>query len=111
MTMLISVILVVSILLNLFFIFYLRWLLKNYNFLSENVVSILESTENFSNHLSSLYELEMYYGDETLKNLLTHAKQVAEEIRLYRDVYTLTNEEIELKDYFNDTTEEEAEED
>ena len=109
--MLISVILVVSILLNLFFIFYLRWLLKNYNFLSENVVSILESTENFSNHLSSLYELEMYYGDETLKNLLTHAKQVAEEIRLYRDVYTLTNEEIELKDYFNDTTEEEAEED
>ncbi len=111
MTMLISVILVLSILLNLFFIFYLRWLLKNYNFLSENVVSILESTENFSNHLSSLYELEMYYGDETLKNLLTHAKQVAEEIRLYRDVYTLTNEEIELKDYFNDTTEEEAEED
>ena len=109
--MLISVILVLSILLNLFFIFYLRWLLKNYNFLSENVVSILESTENFSNHLSSLYELEMYYGDETLKNLLTHAKQVAEEIRLYRDVYTLTNEEIELKDYFNDTTEEEAEED
>ena len=73
------VILTVSAGLNIFFIFYLRWLLKNFTFLSENVYNLLETVETFSNHLSAIYELEMFYGDETLQNLLTHAKQVVEE--------------------------------
>ena len=89
--------------LNIFFIFYLRWLLKNFTFLSENVYNLLESVETFSNHLSAVYELETFYGDETLQNLLTHAKQVVKEIKVYKDVYTITNDEDKLEDLFNET--------
>ena len=74
-------------------------------------MNILETVENFSGHLSAIYELETFYGDETLQNLLKHSRQVVDEIKMYKDVYTLTNEEIEIEDYFNDETEEEAEED
>ena len=96
----------------MFFIFYLRWLLKNFTFLSDNVYNLLETVETFSNHLSGVYELETFYGDETLQNLLTHARQVAEEIKVYKDIYTITNDEQEIEDLFNETglDEEEGEE-
>jgi len=77
--------------------------LKNFTFLSENVYNLLESVETFSNHLSAVYELETFYGDETLQNLLTHAKQVVKEIKVYKDVYTITNDEDKLEDLFNET--------
>jgi len=106
-----AIILILSVVLNIFLFFYLRWLLKNFTFLSENVYNLLETVETFSNHLSGVYELETFYGDETLQNLLTHAKQVTEEIKVYKDICTITNDEEELKDLFNDTeTDEEAEE-
>lgn len=96
-----------SLALNIFLFFYLRWLLSNFTFLSENVYNLLESAETFSNHLSAVYELETFYGDETLQNLLTHAKQVVKEIKVYKDIYTITNDEDENKlgDIFNDTEE------
>ena len=107
------IILVISVALNVFFAFYLRWLLKNFTFLSENTHNLLETAETFSNHLSAVHELEIFYGDETLQNLLTHAKQAIEEIKVYKDVYTITHDEEEIGDLFNDTepeTEEEEEE-
>tara|TARA_R100001129_G_C5101954_1_gene184552 strand:+ start:112 stop:447 length:336 start_codon:yes stop_codon:yes gene_type:complete len=100
------VIILILLSLNVFFFFYLRWLLKNFTFLSENIHSLLESVDTFSNHLSGVYELETFYGDETLQNLLTHAKQVSEEIKVYKDVYTLTIDEEEIGDLFNDAEEE-----
>ena len=98
-----------SVILNIFLFLYLRWLLSNFTFLSENIYNLLESAETFSNHLSAVYELETFYGDETLQNLLTHAKQVVKEIKVYKDIYTITNDEDKLGDLFNDTEEGEEE--
>tara|TARA_R100000008_G_C3563809_1_gene157889 strand:+ start:527 stop:859 length:333 start_codon:yes stop_codon:yes gene_type:complete len=105
-----TTILIISILFNIFFVFYTRWLLKNLNFLSENIVNVLETIETFSTHLTAIHELEIFYGDDTLQNLIKHSKQVVDEIKLYKDVYTLTNDELELEDLFNDETKEDEEE-
>ena len=106
----IEIILIISVALNVFFAFYLRWLLKNFTFLSENTHNLLETIETFTNHLSAVYELEAFYGDETLQNLLTHSRQAVEEIKVYKDIYTITNGDEEIEDIFNDTREEEEEE-
>jgi len=101
--------LVISVGINIFFLLYVRWLLKNFTFLSENIYNLLESAETFSNHLTAVYELETFYGDETLQNLLTHARQVVEDIKVYKDIYTITNDEDKLEDLFNDTEDDEEE--
>ena len=101
------VILTISVGLNVFFVFYLRWLLKNFTFLSENIYNLLETAETFANHLSVIYELETFYGDETLQNLLVHARQVVEEIKVYKDIYTITNDEQIIEDLFNEAGDEE----
>ena len=97
------IILVISVALNVFFAFYLRWLLQNFALLSDNILNLLETSEGFSTHLGAVYELETFYGDETLQNLLTHARQVVEEIKVYKDIYTITSDEEQLEDLFNET--------
>ena len=94
-TLTLSIILIFSILTNVFLVLYLRIILAKLLFVSENLGDLEQMIVNFNNHLASVYELETFYGDETLQNLLTHAKQVVEEIKVYKDIYTITNDETE----------------
>ena len=93
---------VLSLGVNVFFVVYLRWLLKKFAFLSENVGDMISSMSDFSDHLESLYQLESFYGDATLENLIQHSKQVVKDVELYKDIYTLFNEEndVELEKLF-----------
>ena len=88
-----SIILVLSLAVNIFFIVYLRWLLTKFAFLSENIGDIISSMSTFSEHLGAIHDLETYYGDTTLENLVQHSKQIVREIEIYKDIYTLFNEE------------------
>ena len=53
----------------------------------------------FSKHLDNVYEMEMFYGDETLGHLIRHSKEVVDSIDKFRNLF-----EIE-----NDTTDQEKE--
>jgi L-arabinose isomerase len=61
------------------------------------MLNLKESVEGFSNHLKFVYELEMYYGDETLKGLIDHARTLNESLEDYEEFYDLFDfpEEIE----------------
>ena len=105
-----TTILITSAALNIFFVFYLRWLLKNFTFLSENTRNLFETAENFSNHLKAVYELETFYGDETLKVLLDHAISFNNQLDTFEYIYSLTEKESELNDKTDPEKEEEQEE-
>tara|TARA_Y100000034_G_C6677493_1_gene297695 strand:- start:60 stop:398 length:339 start_codon:yes stop_codon:yes gene_type:complete len=87
--------LVLSFGINVFFVIYLRWLLKKLVFLSENIADLLSTMDGFSKHLESIHELETYYGDTTLGNLIQHSKQIVSDIKLYKEIYTLFHDEDE----------------
>jgi len=55
----------------------------------------MDSMTTFSSHLEAIHQLEAYYGDATLGNLIRHSKQVVKDVELYRDIYTLFNEDNE----------------
>jgi len=96
------ILLVLSIGINIFLITYLRWVLKKLVFLSENIGDLLSSISAFSKHLEGIHELETYYGDLTLKNLIRHSKQLVKDIEMYEEIYTLFHDEgdIELERIF-----------
>ena len=50
---------------------------------------------SFALHLKSVYELEMFYGDETLASLLEHATSFNEYIETFEYIYSLTAAEEE----------------
>ena len=107
---LISIILAVSLVLNIFLIWYLKKVLENLLFISDNIGGLFDSVDLYKNHLQSVFELETYYGDETLQALIDHTKELNEELKEFEHVYSLTDEDedAEEEEEEHDDNEEEA---
>jgi len=86
-----------SILGNLFGIWYINKLLAKILFVSQNLTDLVDLLTTYRNHLQRLFQLEMYYGDETMKFLIKHTRSLLEVLEDYSDIYKLT-EPIELEE-------------
>jgi len=67
----------ISAIINIVSVVYVRWLLKMFEEANTEMLQINNLILEFSMHLKSVYELEMFYGDETLKSLMDHASQLS----------------------------------
>ena len=65
----------------------------------------IEPVVHISDHLKTVYELERFYGDPTLTNLLEHADAVREEIEEYEQILLLS-EPLYVDEEGSDDTEE-----
>ena len=90
-----------SVLINLGFLWYLGALLNKHSGLEDDVVTIVEKIENFSDHLEEIHALEMYYGDENLQNLISHSRGLINEFIDFQAVYfdvEIEEEEVDEKE-------------
>tara|TARA_R110000824_G_scaffold207590_1_gene393068 strand:+ start:493 stop:918 length:426 start_codon:yes stop_codon:yes gene_type:complete len=87
--------LIASLLLNVFFVWYLRNLVSRLRFISENLGDLVEETISFRDHLKSVHELEAFYGDETLGGLIRHVGEYSETLADFEEIYTLLDEDEE----------------
>ena len=102
-----SSVLLLSIIFNVGVFVYARTVLVQLLWVSEELGDLQSMITAFSNHLESVYQMEMFYGDETLGALVEHARSLDEQLSTFEQVYSLTeNEETE----FNDTDEAPTEE-
>jgi len=63
------------------------FLMRRLLYFSEVIDSLLYSMSEYKNHLDSVLGLELYYGDETLQNLLEHTSDVVGEIDSFKNKY------------------------
>jgi|ETNvirenome_6_85_1030632.scaffolds.fasta_scaffold01536_2 hypothetical protein len=89
MTFILSTILLISIIVNVALGFYSVAAAKRIYVISSNLSSIQEEIKSFREHLDSIYELETFYGDETLKSLLDHSRDLSNELEKYENIYEL----------------------
>jgi hypothetical protein len=85
--------LIISAVINLFFVWYIYNLLKKLLFVSDNMEDFLDILQDYSEHIERVYNMETYYGDETIDRLLEHSKEIVKEIRAYEEIYTILEEE------------------
>jgi hypothetical protein len=88
-----SALLSVSIIINMTLIYYAIQAARRLSVVSSNLEGMQESFTSFKDHVQALNELEMYYGDESLQNLMDHSREVLIEIDKCEDIYTLIMEE------------------
>jgi hypothetical protein len=62
--------------------------------------------EHFADHLKSIYEMEMFYGDETLQGLLDHTKHLRERMSVHAALFSDKNEGDTDDSEANETNEE-----
>tara|TARA_R110002012_G_scaffold264462_2_gene447806 strand:+ start:163 stop:507 length:345 start_codon:yes stop_codon:yes gene_type:complete len=106
-----DIIAAISVLLNIFLVWYVRNLLSQLYFVASNLSGLVDETISFRGHLSSVYELETFYGDETLAGLLVHVGQYSETLSDFEEIYELADEEDIRENDDDDEYESESTED
>ena len=89
--------LALSVSFNVLMIWYATKLLGTMRFVQENAEAIQVISEDFKQHLDAVNQMEMYFGDETLSELLKHAKHVSEQISTLNEILE-DQEEDEAED-------------
>jgi hypothetical protein len=75
-----SAILTLSLIINIGVFVYARYAIVQLLSVSEELGDLQQMINSFTEHLNSIYELEMFYGDETIKGLLEHALSFNEQL-------------------------------
>ena len=81
-----------SIVINIFLVLYIRENLDFLKTLRGNIYEISGNLDDFTKHLDKVYNLDTFYGDNTLDGLLKHVKEVSVEINNGREL---------IEKYFN----------
>ena len=76
----IELFLVISVIVNIFFIMYSRWLIKILKAREEDVNDIADNIAEYIGHVKAVHEMEMFYGDQTLQGLISHGTDLVSKI-------------------------------
>jgi len=96
--MMVEILLTISVVVNTLFLFYIRWLFTEITKNNEDINIINTELQLFDEHLSTIYELEMFYGDETLKSLLDHGREISGMLRDFDTILDPDEGEERLED-------------
>jgi|AntAceMinimDraft_11_1070367.scaffolds.fasta_scaffold18681_3 hypothetical protein len=91
-----TVVLLLSLALNVITIWYIIKLLKKYVPISEDLIDLFEKLEEYHFHVKTVSEMQSFYGDEILLNLLRHSKTVVHEVGEFKKAYSLLDEPDEV---------------
>ena len=93
----ISIALILSIMINIFAIWYIRKLLAKVLFVSQNLTDLVDLLTTYRNHLRKIYSMELFHGDETINFLIQHTNSLLDVLEDYSDIYLMT-EPMELEE-------------
>ena len=71
--------LALSVVINLIFILYSRWLISILKTSEQDLSSVSEMMQSYVTHIESVHEMEMFYGDQTLQKLIEHGNEIISE--------------------------------
>jgi len=106
---LIPFLLFISLMLNVGFVCYLSYLLNERTELRNDFGDLLTKFEMYASKLVQLYELEMFYGDEVLEDLLNSSRILINNFYEYENKYFISENDDDIEEEgkdINDTAEE-----
>ena len=84
-TVILITVLVGSLIFNGVMFWYLRKLTERLSFIYQNIGEVSDIIANYRVHLTSVYSMEMFYGDETLKYLMDHTGSISALLEDFED--------------------------
>ena len=75
-----SSLLVVSVVVCIGLVYYIRALIKSINDTNEITLGVFVSVADYREHLEKVYKMETFYGDSVLQGLLEHTRDMEEEL-------------------------------
>ena len=91
--MVLSLILLVSLGINVILFVYSRNVAQKLVMISAEIDDMRAAAASFAKHVKAVYELEMFYGDQTLQALMDHARSFREYMDEFDFIYIPDEEE------------------
>ena len=91
--LILSITVFLSVGINVLLFLYTRSVISRLLSLADELYDLREMSTSLTNHLESVYNLEMFYGDETLGSLMQHARSYVEQLDTFDEMYALIEEE------------------
>jgi hypothetical protein len=93
-----SIILLLSITLNILLGWYMFKLLRRFLFFSDNFDDLFDQLDGYTDHVANVHNLETFYGEPVLQNLMNHSKNVVEYIDDFRNSFDDTKDVLEVEE-------------
>ena len=93
-----EILLVLSVVLNGFAIWYIRELLMRFKFYSENAGQLFINLQEYTDHLERVNQMEVFFGDPTIQGLLEHSRDVTVTVAEYLDIFSLEEEALSAQE-------------
>ena len=87
-----SALLATSAALNILALWYSIRITRTVMFFSENLADLDALLDDYASHLTSIYHLETFYGDETLHSLLRHSQELVQQLERFDEIIHLSEE-------------------
>lgn len=84
---------IVSIAINVVLFLYSRNVTAKLARIADEIYDLRQAATSFASHVKSVYELEMFYGDQTLQALMNHAGDFRDYMGEFDYVYLLNEQE------------------
>jgi len=84
--LIISISLFISMILNGLLVWYAVKVLQKLSYIYDNISVMQEINNSFVEHLESVHEMEMYYGDPTLGALIKHSQLIVEQYTTFNEI-------------------------
>ena len=81
--------LVISLLINILFIWYLRQLLGRFGYVCTNIFELKKTVDLYIEHLAVVSELEMFHQDPNIEQLMQHTTDLLSQLETYEEFYEL----------------------
>jgi hypothetical protein len=98
--------LIMSLIINVFGLWYIRALLGRLRWISQNINDLVQIIEIYKSNLDGVQQLEQFYGDQEIKNLVLHTASLLDILEDYKEVVLIT-EPIEYNDEESETQQKE----
>ncbi len=95
--MVLSLILLVSFGINILLFVYSRNVAQKLVLISVEIDDMRAAAASFASHVKSVYELEMFYGDQTLQALMDHARSFREYMDEFDFIYIPEEEDSDAE--------------
>ena len=88
-----GMILTLSLVINVVLFIYSRNVTRKLGMIANEMADLRDATTSFANHVISVYELEMFYGDQTLQALMDHARSFRDYLGGFDYIYIIEEQE------------------
>ena len=89
----VGMVLVLSLVINVVLFLYSRNVTRRLGMIGNEIAELRDAVGGFANHVKSVYELEMFYGDQTLKALMDNARSFREYMDEFDYIYIIEEQE------------------